>query len=303
MSDAADNAEDSMKVVHGDEVPFQRGLQYRGGTFHSRTLMEGEPGTLGNFSLVLGRNEGDFFSPRHRHNFEQIRYAFEGTLDFAKTGKLAPGMVGYFPEAVAYGPQSQAEGQVSTALVLQFGGASGSGYLSRDEVKAGMEDLKAYGEFRDGAFHRRDAKDGKVNLDAFQAIWEHVNQRPLVYPKPRYEAPVLMDPTHYDWVPVADAAGVSEKILGVFTERRTEIGILRLAAGATHTLGGRAVSFVLSGTGALGPESVRRMTTVYLDADERATVTASEDTEILRFGLPNLAGLAAPKPAAAQAAE
>jgi hypothetical protein len=294
-----------MKIVQGDEVPFQRGLQYRGGTFHSRTLMEGEPGTLGNFSLVLGRNEGDFFSPRHRHNFEQIRFAFEGTLDFAKTGKLTPGMVGYFPEAVAYGPQSQAEGQVSTALVLQFGGASGSGYLSRDEVKAGMEDLKAYGEFKDGAFRRRDARDGdgKVNLDAFQAIWEHVNQRPLVYPQPRYEAPVLMDPTHYDWVPVAGAAGVSEKMLGVFTERRTEIALLKLAPGAAHTLTGRAVYFVLSGTGTLGEAPFRRMTTAYLAAGERARIQASEEAEILHLGLPNLAGLAAPKPATAQAAE
>src|SRR5579859_4739602 len=103
-----------MKIVHGDEVPFLRGLQYRCGTFHSRNLMEGETGTIGNFSLVLGRNEGDFFSPRHRHNFEQIRFAFEGTLDFSKTGKMAEGMIGYFPEAVSYGPQVQAEGNVST---------------------------------------------------------------------------------------------------------------------------------------------------------------------------------------------
>lgn len=292
-----------MKVVQGDEIPFKRGLQYRGGTFHSRTLMEGEPGTLGNFSLVLGRNEGDFFSPRHRHNFEQIRYAFEGTLDFAKTGKLTEGMVGYFPEAVSYGPQSQKKGQVSTALVLQFGGASGSGYLSRDEVKAGMEDLKKYGEFTDGVFRRHDAKDGKINLDAFQAIWEHVNQRPLTYPKARYEAPVLMDPTHYDWVPVAGTPGVFEKVLGVFTERRTEIDFLKLDAGATHTVSGRGVYFVLSGAGTVEGETFRRLTTVYVDHGERATFTARETVEILHFGLPNLAGLVAPKPVAAEAAE
>jgi len=293
-----------MKIVHGDEVPFQRGLQYRGGTFHSRTLMEGEPGTVGNFSLVLGRNEGDFFSPRHRHNFEQIRYAFEGTLDFAKTGKLSEGMVGYFPEAVSYGPQSQAEGQVSTALVLQFGGASGSGYLSRDEVKAGMEDLKTYGEFKDGAFRRHDAKDGKVNLDAFQAIWEHVNQKPLTYPKPRYDAPVLMDPRHYEWVRVAGAEGVSEKALGVFTERRAEIRLLRLEPGAAFTVNGRGVYFVLSGSGSLAGETFRRMTTLYLDTGETAKFGARETAEILHLGLPDLAGLSAARGGAvAQAAE
>ncbi len=298
-----------MKIVHGDEVPFKRGLQYRGGTFHARTLMEGEPGTIGNFSLGLGRNEGDFFSPRHRHNFEQIRYAFEGELDFAKTGKLTEGMIGYFPEGVSYGPQSQKEGQVSTALVLQFGGASGSGYLSRAEVKAGMDDLAKYGEFKDGVFHRhdakggRDAKDGKVNLDAFQAIWEHVNQRPLTYPKPRYESPVLMDPAHYDWVPVADAAGVSEKAMGVFTERRAEVRLLKLEASSTFSVRGRALYFVLSGTGTLGSETFRRMTTLYLDTGETATFSARETAEILHLGLPNLAGLSATRGAVAQAAE
>jgi hypothetical protein len=292
-----------MKIVQGDEVPFKRGLQYRGGTFFSRNLIEGEPGTIGNFSLVLGRNEGDFYSPRHRHNFEQIRYAFEGTLDFSKTGKLEQGMVGYFPEAVSYGPQVQADGQVSTALVLQFGGASGSGYLSRDEVKAGMEDLKKYGEFKDGVFHRHDAKDGKVNLDGFQAIWEHVNERPLTYPKPRYETPLMMDPANYEWAPVAGAAGVSEKLLGVFTERRTVVSVIKIDAGARYALPGRSVYFVLKGAGTVEGQPLRHMTTLHLDAGERATVEAREPVEILQFGLPNLAGLEAPSRTVSAAAE
>lgn len=280
-----------MKIVHGDEVPFKRGLEYRGGTFHSRILMEGETGTLGNFSLVLGRNEGDFYSPRHRHNFEQIRFAFESNLDFDKTGKLNEGMVGYFPEGVSYGPQSQKEGQVSTALVLQFGGASGSGYLSRAQVKAGMDELTKFGEFKEGVFHRREAKDGKVNLDAFQAIWEHVNGRPMAYPKPRYESPLFLNPANYDWVPVDGASGVSEKLVGVFTERRAEVSFLKLDAGAVHSVAGRGVYFVLSGSGMLEGERFRRMTTLYLDKGERATFSAHETAEILRFGLPDLDGL------------
>ena len=293
-----------MKIVHGDEVPFKRGLEYRGGTFHSRTLMEGETGTLGNFSLVLGRNEGDFFSPRHRHNFEQIRFAFEGKLDFDKTGKLAEGMVGYFPEGVSYGPQSQKEGEVSTALVLQFGGASGSGYLSRGQVKAGMEELQKFGEFKDGVFHRREAKDGKVNLDAFQAIWEHVNGRPMVYPKPRYETPLFLNPANYDWVPVDGASGVSEKAVGVFTERRAAVNFLKLDGGASHTVAGRGIYFVLSGTGTLEGQTFRRMTTLYLGKGERATFQATETAVILHFGLPNLDGLRAQVGGAlAQAAE
>jgi len=292
-----------MKIVQGDAVPLERGLEYRGGTFYARTLMEGEAGTPGNFQLGLGRNEGDFFSPRHRHNFEQIRYAFEGELDFDKTGKLTEGMIGYFPEGVSYGPQSQKQGQVSTALVLQFGGASGSGYLSRQQVRAGMEDLKTYGEFKDGVFHRREAKDGKVNLDGFQAIWEHVNGRPMVYPKPRYQTPLFLNPANYDWVPVDGAAGVSEKALGVFTERRAEVRLIKLEAGAVHTVDGRGLYFVLSGTGTVEREPFRRQTTLYLAKGETATFAARETAEVLHFGLPNLDGMRAQQGGLAQAAE
>ena len=45
------------------------------------------------------------------------------------------------------------------------------------------------------------------------------------------------------------------------------------------------------------------MTTLYLDTGETAKFSARETAEILHLGLPNLAGLAAPKPVAAQAAE
>ena len=53
-----------MKIVQGDEVEWLRGLQHRGGTFHYRHLLNGERGTLGNFQLSVGRQDGDFASPR-----------------------------------------------------------------------------------------------------------------------------------------------------------------------------------------------------------------------------------------------
>ena len=90
--------------------------------------------------------------------------------------------------------------------MLQFGGASGAGYLSQTQVQAGMQALKAEGEFKDGVFRRRADVEGKRNLDGYQAIWEHVNARPMVYPKPRYPQPIFMDPSTYDWVPVEGRA-------------------------------------------------------------------------------------------------
>src|SRR6266851_5407799 len=129
--------EETMQIVQTDEIPLKRGLEHRGGTFHGRIMLEGEPHALDNFQLSFGQMGGDFNSPRHRHNFEQIRYQLDGVLDYGRDGKLLAGMVGYFPEAVHYGPQSQDPNVACKTIVLQFGGASGSGYLSQAEVQAG----------------------------------------------------------------------------------------------------------------------------------------------------------------------
>jgi hypothetical protein len=281
-----------MRLIQADQLTFVRGLEHRGGTFHSIIMMEGETGTVDNFQVSYGRIGGDFFSPRHRHNFEQIRYQVQGTLDFARDGKLEAGMVGYFPEGVPYGPQTQsADGEVAT-IVLQCGGASGGGYLSQEEVRAAVGVLKAEGEFKDGVFHRRAEVPGKRNVDGYQAIWEHVNGRPMTYPKARYSRPFMMDPEHYAWVPLEQASGVSEKSLGTFTERRSSISFLKFARGSRHYAFGRNVFVVLAGGGRAGDEPLRRLTTLYLDRGERIDLEAKEGMEVLRLGLPNLADLA-----------
>jgi hypothetical protein len=284
-----------MKVVQGDEVPLKRGLEYRGGMFHSRRLLEGEPGTVGNFQLSIGVSQGDFYSPRHHHNFEQIRVGLEGTLDFDRDGKMSPGVVGYFPEGVYYGPQSQSPNEVATAAVLQFGGASGSGYLSNAEVRAGMEELNKHGEFKNGVFRRRIPFHGKKNADGYQAIWEHMHQRPMVYPEPRYSKPIFMDSAHYAWVPVEGAPGVVEKLLGVFTERRSAASFLKLDPGASHSVAGHGIYLVLGGEGEIAGAPMRALTTLYLGRGETAAVTARGATEIMHFGLPNLAGVRMPE--------
>src|SRR5262249_47060531 len=222
-------------------------------------------------------------------------------LDYGRDGKLVAGMVGYFPEAVYYGPQSQDPDIACKTIVLQFGGASGSGYLSQAEGQTGMRELRAEGGFKDGVFRRRADVEGKRNLDGYQAIWEHVNGRPMVYPKPRYPQPVFMDPANYDWVPVEGAPGVAEKLLGVFTERRSEAGLFKLDAGASYIARGKGVYVVTRGTGSVGGVPLRPLTTLYLEPGETATITAREETELLHFGLPNLAGLRAPVRAAAPA--
>jgi len=81
---------------------------------------------------------------------------------------LKAGMLGYYPEGVPYGPQVN-KTDIFCA-VLQFGGASGSGYLLPREVKAGMEELKKFGEFKDGIFHRNDDVAGRVRIDPHRVM-------------------------------------------------------------------------------------------------------------------------------------
>ncbi len=246
---------------------------------------------IDNFQLSLGRLGGEFYSPRHHHNFEQVRFQLEGELDFARDGKMKAGMVGYFPEGAITGRRARTLTRSPMTVVLQCGGASGSGYLSRNEVKAGMDALKSQGEFKDGVFRRPKDVPGKRNVDGYQAIWEMINKRPMVYPKPRYSRPFMMDPAHYAWVPVAGADGVAEKLLGVFTERRTEAAFVRIAPGAVYEAGGRSIFFVVSGAGTVAGAPFRRLTTVFVDRGEHATFTARDSAEMLRLGLPDLSGL------------
>jgi hypothetical protein len=279
-----------MKIVQIEDVPLKRGLEHRGGTFHSRTTVEGTPGTPGNFKFSLSELGTDYSGPRHRHNFDQLRYMLEGESDYGD-GSLRAGQLGYYPEGVAYGPQVNKT--PIRCAVLQFGGASGSGYLLPSEVKAGMEELKAFGEFSDGVFHRREDVPGKRNMDAYQAIWEHVHKREMVYPKGRYGAPIFMDGTHYDWVKVQGARGVFEKLFGVWTERRTQAGLLRLDEGAEHDVRGRGIYFVLSGTGACNGKDLKQHTTLFLEHGERAKLQANQRLEILHYGLPDLSDMEA----------
>ena len=280
-----------MKIMQLEDAPLVRGLEHRGGTFHSRTMAEGTPGTPGNFKFSLSWLGTDYSGPRHRHNFDQYRFMIEGESDYGQDGPLKAGMLGYYPEGVPYGPQVN-KTEIFCA-VLQFGGASGSGYLLPREVKAGMEELKKFGEFKDGIFHRNDDVPGRRNSEAYQAIWEHVHGRDMVYPKGRYDAPIYADAKNYGWAPVKGANGVSEKLFGVWTERRTEAGMLKLEAGASHKVAGRGVYLVLSGAGQCEGKPLQKYTCVFLDTGEATTLSASEPMELLHYGLPDLSGMEA----------
>ena len=91
----------------------------------------------------------------------------------------------------------------------------------------------------------------------------------------------------------------------MFTERKSEASLFHLDVNARFTAHGKGVYVVTRGAGTVGDKPLRALTTVYLDAGETVTFAASEPTELLHFGLPNLAGVRMPVPEAVtvQAAE
>jgi hypothetical protein len=257
--------------------------QIREGVIRACRILEGEPGAE-NYSLKLVNIEGDFFSPRHRHNFDQIRVQLEGQFDYDKDGCFTPGSVGYFPEGTRYGPQTSSG--VTWNLLLQFGGASGSGYTAESEEERAAGELKKLGSFEKGVFTRYKEDGTKVNQDAYEAIWEHIHGRPLVYPKERYERPVFMNSGHFDWVPVPGQPGVCSKLMGVFSELETKIAFFKLQAGSVLPLEARSFYFVLSGTGQVAGQAVGRHTTVQLGRSESSDLSANTELECVQLRLP-----------------
>jgi hypothetical protein len=115
---------------------------------------------------------------------------------------------------------------------------------------------------------------------------------------------VFADHANFQWAPIKRAAGASEKLLGVFTERRTQARLLRLAAGEGYEVAGRSVYFVLSGCGEMEGKPLKKFTTVFLDTDESGQLHAREIMQLLHYGLPDLSDMtAAHAGVAAQAAE
>jgi hypothetical protein len=274
-----------MRVAHADQVEEKIRIHPRRlDVLRHRTVAAGEPGTPGNFVLEMVRTAADFFLPRRKHSFDQFRYQLEGEFDFDRNGRMTPGTIGYFPEGTPYGPQRSSVR--SLTLVLQFGGASGNGYLAREQLDAAGAELEQHGTFEKGAFRRDQDEDGRPDVDGYQAVWEQVNKRPMSYPAPRYHDPIMMAPEHFDWVPVEGAPGVCEKLMGVFTERRCEARFLRLAPQARMAAPGRKVYFVLTGDGRVGGQAYRHYTAVFCERGEEAAFEAETPTEILVLGLP-----------------
>lgn len=276
-----------MRVSKAAETDVEQVGSMREGKLDQKHLLFGEDGSPNNYDLNMGlTGGGGWRTPRHRHNFDQIRYVIQGQLPYTENDVLEEGWVGYFPESVHYGPQERAEGL--RTMVLQCGGASGGGYLSVAQREATNLELAKTGEFKKGMYHYTDESGEARVVDGSEAIFERAMGGKLEFATPRYTDVIAMNPEAYDWLPAADD-GVSEKWIGSFTERNLRIGFLRLDGGAVYQAGQQPsieILFQVSGQVSAGGEKYGPETGYEFLANEGPVpVEAVEPTEFLRVVL------------------
>jgi hypothetical protein len=280
-----------MKIVQAAERKWLANqLRHRKGKILIKDLLEGEDGSPENYKFFLSKESADFYSPRHRHPWDQIRFCLEGSVPIGPRKSVDEGEIGYFPEGVHYGPQ---DGDDRFVAILQFGGASGQGILSSDQVNRGFDELSSEGDFVDGVF-RRKSGTGKRNQDGYAAVWEKITGQAMINPPPRYKEPVVMNPKNFAWRPVPGVAGVEQREIGSFSERGTRIDFYRLAPGARRAIPDTShlrLLYVVRGTGTSGKHAYRRHTSMELAPGEKIQFTPKSVTEILSITIPSVAAL------------
>jgi len=192
----------------------------RGGDVWRKVIRAAEGGRRVSHDIRFerfGEGERAYCSIRHRHDFEQLRFAALGRMDLG-FGVLEEGDVGYFPANAYYGPQ-ECEGAL--VLIAQWG----DHFITKEQSDQAVAELSERGEFRDGIYHGIDEQGRPFNKDPLNAIWEQVFGEPYRPRPPRYRQPVLMTPSAFGWS--APDGPVRRHPLGVFTENELAIEWIR----------------------------------------------------------------------------
>lgn len=236
------------------------------------------------FNVVRFQGE-DFWSPRHRHNFDQIRIGLEGQTEYGPSHKLPARTIGYYPEGTYYGPLSVAD-PPSLQAILQFDGASRLGYVNYVHLDKATDELRGEGEFRKGFFH---PKTGAKAIDGYQASWERATGRAMVYPEPRYAEAVYLHIDAFPWQPV-DGSPARAKHLATFSEHNLSISVVEIPEGVDYTAGrpeATTIGFVLSGTLASSGAECQEYSGLLAEENEQLQVTGrAERSELIVIDLP-----------------
>jgi len=173
-----------------------------------------------------------FYSPRHKHTFDQVRYFVRGSVQYGKDVYEA-GTCLYLPEGVHYGPMQPIEGMERAGIGMQFAGCSRIMFPYRSDIAKAREAMEKLGTNEKGAFRWA---DGRLQ-DGYEAVLEHLTGRKVEYPKPRYDNYIVMHSENHAWTPLKGASGVFVKHLGYFNATGPNIKLLKIEPGAETSAG------------------------------------------------------------------
>jgi hypothetical protein len=271
-----------MEVIATAEIAWEpTPVNTRGGKVSRKYLRESEllPG-VGFYARLVKYHQGEgvFTAPRHKHNYDQIRFTISGSPDFGHGQVCGPNWPSYFPQGAPYGPERIDGAEV---IVIQWGDT----WVSREASDAAVAELKKVGEFKGGIYTRVDEGVHR-NTDSIQAIWEKVHGRRLVWPTPRYPQPILMDPEAFSWVELTSSLSV--KNLGSFTEQDVNMSMLRWEQDAPVQFGPERTHLVFSlvGTIEIDGTGYPPQTAVWSDFGDSDKLIGKAGSEVIVFGLP-----------------
>ncbi len=280
-----------MRVSNFAEADYVRGIGSRGGGSSDynqqpatmRELLKGTPGEPGNFAMVVitGTAEGiKRLNPRHRHDFDQLRMCLSGKVEWTPGNPTPPGCITYFPAGCYYGPYGRQEEE---HLHIQFEGPNGEPFIDYDSLRAARDALAKKGSFDMGGYSWTD-ENGKVHRqDGHEANAEYATGKKVKYPKPRFAAPITIDPRGFDWLDVE--RGVKIKNLATLTERDTRISMIRLDKSSYRLTvpEQRSLLFVTAGSGTAGGQAIEERDGIQLEADEVGLFETTTSLELLHL--------------------
>lgn len=275
-----------MEITHGRDMDYASdGFKHGSMGVGFKFLSHGVEHTPENYVLLLAK-QANYHSPVHMHNFDKFRVTLQGDISLTPGLYLKEGHVSYLPEGVKYGPQDDGPGE-RIVLGLQFGGASGQGFMSLETLKKASLELRKTGEFRGGKYY---PADGGEVVDWYQANWEYINKRPLVYPKGRYHAPICMDPESFSWKATpTQGANSFKKLLGTYSERESSIEYLKIEGAGSLRIGGDDaihLAFVTDGCCKIDEEELTKESVVKTPAGVATEVVSETGLEMIHFVMP-----------------
>ena len=212
------------------------------------------------------RKQEDYYSPPHRHTFDQLRFVIEGKTKYGPM-RLGSGDFAYFPEGVFYGPTESLSEELASCTI-QTQGPSWGCFPTDAECGVAGEQLKGRGEM-DRATGQFIWADGRKQ-DSFEALLEQVQGGPAQYPPARFRAPVQFHTDSFPWLESKLAAGLMTKPLARFNAGGPDVEMMRIPAGA-KLAGGKADNHrmwvVFAGSGICGGRGISEGTFIYSPPD------------------------------------